>query len=239
MNSSQASRPLLFLYFFRLFALLGAVPFLINTVDILLHLTAPSLDPFFDPVMRFLLGLVVAPLTLVVAGLCIRRAPGNLIGWMLVTFAYGISVQVIRAGLLPLNLAVLVANRAFHQRDTDFLLGVLRFFSHCSAAPSSPRRAEDRGIPCRRHAQSESPGAPREREGQRGSLRAACEAVGRRTAPGDYRQRREFSLEACPHLEGLIRSREHRGSRPAIPGAGRLPGEPTLGRACPGLRHGL
>ena len=110
MNSLQPARPLVFLYFFRLFALLGFAPFLVNTVDILLHLSAPNLDPTFTPGMRFLLGLVVAPLILVIAGLCIRRAPGNLIGWSLVMFAYGASVQVMRAGLLPPGTEILIAN---------------------------------------------------------------------------------------------------------------------------------
>jgi hypothetical protein len=127
MNSPRPARPLLFLYFFRLFAVLGAVPFLINTVDILLHFPAPSLDPTFDPVMRFLLGLVVAPLTLIIAGLCIRRAPGNLIGWMLVSFGYGASVQVMRANLLPLGFAVVIANFSIGVFWFGFLLTPLYF----------------------------------------------------------------------------------------------------------------
>ena len=61
---------------------------------------------------------MAAPLTFVIAGLCIRRAPDNLIGWMLVSFAYGISVQVMRAGLLPLGMAVVIAN---------FVIGIFWF----------------------------------------------------------------------------------------------------------------
>ena len=110
MNEPQIARPRMPLAFFRLFAVLGIIPFLINTVDTLLHLSAPSLDPSLDPLMLFLLGLVAAPLTFIIAGLCIRRAPGNLIGWMLVSFAYGISVQVMRADLLPLEIAMAIAN---------------------------------------------------------------------------------------------------------------------------------
>jgi len=96
-------------------------------VDILLHLSAPSLDPTFDPVMRFLLGLVVAPLTLVIAGLCIRRAPTNLIGWMLVMFGYGASVQVMRGGLLPLRTEIFVANFVIGAFWSAFLLIPLYF----------------------------------------------------------------------------------------------------------------
>lgn len=127
MNASRPARPLLFLYFFRLFALLGVVPFLINTVDILLHLPSPSLDPSFDPVKRFLMGLVAAPLTLVIAWMCIRRAPRNLIGWMLVLFGYGMSVQVMRAGLLPQGLAITIANFMIGAFWFAFLLVPLYF----------------------------------------------------------------------------------------------------------------
>ncbi len=127
MKTIQPYRPLLFLTFFRLFAVLGAVPFMVNTVDILLHLSAPSLDPSFDPVKRLLMGLVAAPLTLAIAVLCIRRAPHNLIGWMLVSFAYGISVQVMRADLLPLELAVVIANRFIGVFWFAFLLIPLYF----------------------------------------------------------------------------------------------------------------
>ena len=43
MTTPRTDRPLALLYFFRLFAVLGLVPFLINTVDILLHISAPSM----------------------------------------------------------------------------------------------------------------------------------------------------------------------------------------------------
>jgi len=118
MKIARPARPLLLLNFFRLIAVLGAVPFLINTVDILLNLQAPALDSSTDPVMRLLMGLLAAPLTLAIAVLCIRRAPGNLIGWMLVSFGYGISVQVMRNNLLPLGLEMVIAN---------FLIGVFWF----------------------------------------------------------------------------------------------------------------
>jgi hypothetical protein len=127
MNSPQAARPSLFLYLFRIFAILGAVPFLINTVDILLHLNSPSLDPDFDSVLRFVMGLAVAPLTLVIAALCIRRAPSNLIGWMLVMFAYGASVHVMRYDLLPLGAGILISNFVIGAFWIAFLLIPLYF----------------------------------------------------------------------------------------------------------------
>lgn len=108
--TKPTSSPRLLLGFFRVFALLGFIPFLINTVDLLLHLTAPSLDPQFETGLRLVFGLLAAPLSLALAVLCIRRAPGNLIGWMLVAFSYGMSVQVIRADLLPLPIELMVAN---------------------------------------------------------------------------------------------------------------------------------
>ena len=60
--------------------------------------------------MRGLMGLLAAPLTLAIAVLCIRRAPGNLIGWTLVSFAYGNSVRMMRVDLLPLTMGVILVN---------------------------------------------------------------------------------------------------------------------------------
>jgi hypothetical protein len=106
---------------------LGFIPFLINTFDLILHPLAPTLTAEIDLVYRFLMGLLVAPLTLVIAGLCIRRAPANLIGWMLVTFSYGVSVQVMRADLLPLVWEITLANLFIGLFWFSFLLIPLYF----------------------------------------------------------------------------------------------------------------
>src|SRR5438046_2404720 len=55
-------------------------------------------------------GLILAPLTLVIAVMCIRRAPNNLIGWMLVAFAYGTSSTGLRDDMLPLAATLFIAN---------------------------------------------------------------------------------------------------------------------------------
>jgi hypothetical protein len=110
MKTIQPARPMFLLWVFRLFAVVGFIPFLINTVDILLHIQAPTLDPTMDLVSRAFLGLFVSTLTLVIAVLCIRRVPNNIIGWMLAALAYGISVQVIRLDFIPVTTNVLIVN---------------------------------------------------------------------------------------------------------------------------------
>lgn len=110
MTTGRTDRPLALIFFFRLFAVVGVVPFLFNTVDILMHINAPTMTQDANPLMRVLMGLVAAPLTFAIAVLCIRRAPDNLIGWSLVSFAYGNSVQMMRAGLLPLTLQLFLIN---------------------------------------------------------------------------------------------------------------------------------
>ena len=72
--------PRLLLAYFRLFALLGIVPFVINTVNVLLHLRAPSLDPTVDIGLRVLMGLLVAPLTLAIAEEREEILPGEKVG---------------------------------------------------------------------------------------------------------------------------------------------------------------
>jgi hypothetical protein len=118
---------LVFLFYFRLIALAGIVPFLIHTADILLHPFSPALNPTLPPFMRVWLGLLAAPLTLAVALLCIRRIPDNLIGWLLVMFSYGMSIQVIRADFLPIVPAVILGNILIAQFWFAFLITPLYF----------------------------------------------------------------------------------------------------------------
>lgn len=101
-------RPTFLYRIFQLLAYLGALPFVVNTVDILLHPTALPLDGTLTS--RLVAGLLIAPVTLIIAILCVRRAPDNLIGWMLVTFAYGTSSLNMRGDILPLTPTLLIAN---------------------------------------------------------------------------------------------------------------------------------
>jgi hypothetical protein len=89
---------------------IGFLPFLINTVDILLNPTAASITPDTDLVFRLLLGVFASLLTFAIAILCIRRAPGNLIGWLLIMFVYGDSIQVMRLGFFPLDWTIIIGN---------------------------------------------------------------------------------------------------------------------------------
>ncbi len=98
-------RPLFLIRLFQIFAFVGAIPFLINTVDIVLHPFAVPIDS-----QRLISGLVLAPVTLGIAILCVRHVPDNIIGWMLVTFAYGTSSLAMRRDLLPVTATVWIAN---------------------------------------------------------------------------------------------------------------------------------
>jgi hypothetical protein len=60
---------------------------------------------------RLVTGLIIAPLTLIIGILCARRAPRNLIAWMLITFAYGTSSLAMRTDILPLLPLLLIANQ--------------------------------------------------------------------------------------------------------------------------------
>ena len=127
MTTPPPARPRLLLYYFRFFALLSAIPFLIIVVDILLHPQAPDLTKGVEPVVRILFGLFISPLSLVIAFMCIRRAPSNLIGWLLLNFAYGIPVNVMRADLFPLGAEIVIANLLIAQFWVAFLLIPLYF----------------------------------------------------------------------------------------------------------------
>jgi hypothetical protein len=100
-------RPLFLMRFFQILAFVGAIPFLINIVDIVLH-------PFAAPIdigdQRLILGLILAPFTLAIAILCVRHVPDNIIGWMLVAFAYGTSSLAMRRDMLPVTATVWIAN---------------------------------------------------------------------------------------------------------------------------------
>jgi hypothetical protein len=105
---TDAHRPRFLYRAFQVFAYLGAIPFVINTVDVLLNPTATPLDG--TVASRLVTGLLIAPLTLVIGILCVRRAPDNLIGWMLITFGHGASSQAMRQDLLPLAPTLMIAN---------------------------------------------------------------------------------------------------------------------------------
>lgn len=105
---TDSHRPIFLFRAFQLFAYAGALPFVINTADILLHPLSPPLDG--TVAFRLVSGLLIAPLTLAIALLCVRRVPDNLIGWLLIAFSYGASSQVLRQDLLPLVPTVLIAN---------------------------------------------------------------------------------------------------------------------------------
>lgn len=93
---------------FQLVAYLGVIPFVINTVDVLLTPSALPLDG--TTASRLAAGLLIAPLTLGVGILCVRRSPDNLIGWMVIAFAYGASSQAMRRDLLPMGPTLIIAN---------------------------------------------------------------------------------------------------------------------------------
>ncbi len=101
-------RPIFLYHMFRVIAFVGAIPFLVNTIDIVLHPTAMPMGGTGS--YRLVSGLVLAPLTLVIAVLCVRRTPKNLIGWMLVAFAYGTSSVAMRRDILPLAPTIFIAN---------------------------------------------------------------------------------------------------------------------------------
>src|SRR5260221_9449464 len=97
---NDTPRPVFLYNIFRVIAFIGAVPFVINTLDILLNPAAMSVEQTIG--LRSISGLILAPLTLLIAVMCIRRAPQNLIGWMLVAFAYGTSSTALREDMLQL-----------------------------------------------------------------------------------------------------------------------------------------
>lgn len=105
---TETYRPTFFYRMFQAFAYVGVIPFAVNTIDILLNPTASPLDGTIAS--RLLTGLVIAPVTLSIAVLCMRRAPDNLIGWVLITFGYGASSQAMRQDLLPLAPTLMIAN---------------------------------------------------------------------------------------------------------------------------------
>ena len=69
---------------------------------ILFELVPPddAFSGFGSDTVMLILGLLIAPLTLGLGILCVRRVPRNLMGWMLIAMAYGISAQAIRLDLL-------------------------------------------------------------------------------------------------------------------------------------------
>jgi hypothetical protein len=101
-------RPIFFFRLFQLYAFLGAIPVAINTVDILLNPTATPLDG--NMAYRLITGLVIAPLILVIAVLCVRRVPDNVMGWTLVVFAYGTSWLAVRVDMLPITPMLVISN---------------------------------------------------------------------------------------------------------------------------------
>jgi hypothetical protein len=102
-------KPSIFFYrVFQIFSYAGALPFFINTLDIVLNPTSPPFDG--GMAYRLVSGLLLAPISLVVGILCVRRVPGNLIGWMLITFSYGISALAMRVDILPITPILLIAN---------------------------------------------------------------------------------------------------------------------------------
>jgi hypothetical protein len=105
---TENHRPTFFYRAFQIFAYVGALPFIINTLDVLLNPTATPLDGTMAS--RLVTGLIIAPVSLVIGILCTRRAPDNLIGWMLITFGYGASSLVMRLDLLPLTPTLMIAN---------------------------------------------------------------------------------------------------------------------------------
>ena len=105
---TENHRPTFFYRAFQIIAYVGALPFVINTLDVLLNPIATPLDG--TVASRLVTGLLIAPLTLVIGILCVRRVPDNLIGWMLITFGYGTSSQAMRQDLLPLAPTLMIAN---------------------------------------------------------------------------------------------------------------------------------
>jgi hypothetical protein len=105
---TKSHRPIILLRVFQVFACVGTIPFVINTADVLLHPLSPPLNGTIA--FRLVSGLIIAPLTLVIAFLCLRRVPNNLIGWLLIGFSYGASSQALRQDLLPLAPTILVSN---------------------------------------------------------------------------------------------------------------------------------
>jgi hypothetical protein len=107
-DEMESNRPIFLYRLFQAAAIIGAIPFLINTIDVLLNPLSSSIDPSFSG--RLVTGLVVAPLTVVIGILCVRRVPDNMIGWMLVSFGYGASTLVTRFDLLPLATLLIITN---------------------------------------------------------------------------------------------------------------------------------
>ncbi len=106
---NDTPRPLFLLRLFQGIAFVGAIPFVVNTLDVLLNASALSAEGR-GILYRVVPALIVAPCTLVIALLCVRRAPKNLIGWMLVAFAYGTSSLSMRRDMLSPTATIFIAN---------------------------------------------------------------------------------------------------------------------------------
>lgn len=130
---NDTPRPVFLYNAFRVFAFVGAIPFLINTVDTVLHPTATPIDHAMGN--RLFAGLILAPLTLVIAILCVRRASNNIIGWMLVSFAYGTSSLAVRADMLPLAPTIFIGNAFIGIFWFSYLLIPLYFPDGCLLPP--------------------------------------------------------------------------------------------------------
>ena len=82
-------------YFYRAIGLFGFLPFLIFMGDTLLTPAYPH--PIYNNIpIRLAQTLIFAPLTVIVGYLCVRRVRGNIIGWLLITFGYGLSIDALR-----------------------------------------------------------------------------------------------------------------------------------------------
>jgi hypothetical protein len=81
---------------------------LVLVVDLFLHPLEPGSDAYFGNVWgRWLFGFVLAGINVVIGLLCMRRAPGNPIGLLLILYGAGLTTQSLRASFDPVLAGVL------------------------------------------------------------------------------------------------------------------------------------
>ena len=88
-TTNRMQRPRL-IYWVHLVLLIPAlIAFIYLLVDLALHLRLAETDTAGNVLMRGIAGLVIAPLTVGVGLLCIRRSPGNIVGAILALWGCG------------------------------------------------------------------------------------------------------------------------------------------------------
>jgi hypothetical protein len=122
----------------------GILLSVICTVDLVLHPIEPDYV-FNSPIFRLVIGLVAAPISIVVALLIVRRDPGNVVGLFLALIGIACSMSAVRSGVNSPLVAVIVYTYGGLQWPALFLL--MAYFPDGKIFFNSIRRLID-GFAC-------------------------------------------------------------------------------------------